>query len=134
MSSAQVASLLEQHGIRPTRQRLAIAQLVLGSHDHLSADRVHARVPKASRATVYNTLNLLVGKGLIREVVLAAGNVVYDANLDRHHHFIDETTGRISDLPWDAVQVGAPPQLPGVEVTSYEVVVRGRRISRRRQP
>jgi Fe2+ or Zn2+ uptake regulation protein len=132
MGSTRVAELLEERGIRATRQRVAIAQLVLGSHDHLSAERVHARVPGASRATVYNTLNLLVKNGLIRAVVLSAGNVVYDANLSRHHHFVDEATGRISDLPWDAVHVGYPPQLPGVEVTSYEVVVRGRRVGKRR--
>jgi len=132
MTEDRAAKLLASHGIRPTRQRLAIARLVLSSHDHLSADQVLARVSRTSRATVYNTLNVLVERGLVREVMLSAGTVVYDPNLERHHHFVDEDSGRITDLPWSAVKVARPAGLPGVEVRSYEVVVRGRRRRRAR--
>ena len=76
---------------------------------------------------MYNTLNLLVRKGLLRELVLAEGKVVFDPNLDRHHHFIDERTGAISDVPWDAVKVSRVESLPGLEVREYQVVMRGRR-------
>ena len=66
---------------------------------------VRKRFPMLSRATVYNTLNLFVEKGLLRALVLAEGKVVFDPKTDAHHHFIDETTGAIHDVPWDALEV-----------------------------
>jgi Fur family iron response transcriptional regulator len=91
--------------------------------------RVRKRFPMISRATVYNTLNLFVEKGLLRSLVLAEGRVVYDPKVEPHHHFIDEHTGRISDLPWDALKVSNLEALDGIEVREYQVVVRGRRSS-----
>ncbi len=63
------------------------------------------RFPMVSRATVYNTLNLFVEKRLLRAFVLAPGRIVFDPKTDAHHHFIDERTGEIMDVPWDAVDV-----------------------------
>src|SRR5690349_21369203 len=88
--------LLRAHGIQPTAQRVAVAEFVLHTDAHPSADKVFAevkeRVPVLSRATVYNTLNLLVDKGLLRQLVLAPGNVVFDPKTESHHHFVDEET------------------------------------------
>ncbi|HZR84450.1 MAG TPA: Fur family transcriptional regulator [Candidatus Binatia bacterium] len=123
------ADLLERHGIQPSAQRVAVADYVLRTAEHPSADLVWARVrsgfPFVSRATVYNTLNLLVERKLLRALVLAEGKVVFDPNVDQHHHFIDETTGRIHDVPWDAVEISrlAPPR--GFDVHEYQVVMRG---------
>jgi len=79
-----------EYGIQPSAQRVAVAQYVLNTGDHPSADRVFAQVrkgfPMLSRATVYNTLNLFVKKGLLREFVLAEGRIVFDPKTDRHHH------------------------------------------------
>jgi Fe2+ or Zn2+ uptake regulation protein len=76
-----------------------VAEYVLATDAHPSADQVLAavrkRLPMLSRATVYNTLHLLAQKGLLRELVLAPGRVVYDPKLDQHHHFIEEGSGRI---------------------------------------
>lgn len=83
-----------------------------------------------SRATVYNTLNLLARKGLLRQLVLAEGKVVFDPKIDAHHHFIDEETGRIHDIPWDAVSVARVHSLKDFEVKEYQVVMRGRRRAR----
>jgi len=73
-------------------------EYVLHTTEHPSADKVWADVqenfPMISRATVYNTLNLFVEKGLLRELHLAPDSVLFDPNTDRHHHFIDEGTGR----------------------------------------
>lgn len=123
--------LLREHGIQPSTPRVAIAGFVLFTETHPSADDVWEAVRKAlpvvSRATVYNTLNLFTEKGLLKQLVLAEGRVVFDPKTDRHHHFIDEATGAIHDVPWDAVKVqGTPPQLPGYEITEYQVVLRGR--------
>ena len=123
---------LRERGIQPSAQRVAVAEYVLATDEHPSADEVWSRVlrhfPMISRATVYNTLNLFVEKGLLREHVLAEGRQVYDPNTARHHHFIDETSGRIHDVPWDAVRVEGVESLPGgLSVREYQVVMRGKK-------
>jgi Fe2+ or Zn2+ uptake regulation protein len=134
---ADLESQLRAHGIQPSAQRVAIARYVLATDDHPSADQVWERVrrdlPVVSRATVYNTLNLFVDKGLLRELVLAEGKVVFDPKVERHHHFIDEQTGRIHDVPWDALSVARVDELSGFEVHEYQVVLRGRRAPARRR-
>ena len=78
---------LEAHGIQPSAQRLAVARYVLSTDEHPSADQVYARVienfPMISRATIYNTLNLFVEKGLLRELHIAEGRVVFDPRVGR---------------------------------------------------
>jgi len=122
---------LRERGIQPSAQRVAVAEYVLATDEHPSADEVWARVqrgfPMISRATVYNTLNLFVDKGLLAEHVLAEGRLVYDPNVARHHHFIDESTGRIHDVPWEAVRVSGVESLPGLAVRAFSVVMRGKK-------
>jgi Fe2+ or Zn2+ uptake regulation protein len=126
-----VVAELRGHGVQPSAQRVAVAQFVLHTDQHPSADQVWRAVqrnfPVISRATVYNTLNLFVKKGLLRELFLAEDSVVFDPKLETHHHFIDETTGAIHDVPWDKVQVCNVESLPGFEITDYQVVMRGRK-------
>jgi Fe2+ or Zn2+ uptake regulation protein len=125
------AAVLEAHGIKPSAQRVAIADYVLHTDEHPSADEVWERVkrvfPMVSRATVYNTLNLFVAKGLLRHLVLTEGRLVFDSNVDKHHHFIDEETGKIYDLPWDTLEVSRVEQLKGFDVRDYQVLVRGKK-------
>lgn len=124
-------SLLRAHGIQPSAQRLAVADYVLRTEDHPSADQVFAKVgeslPMLSRATVYNTLNLFVKKGLLRALVLSEGKVVFDPKTEPHHHFIDDQSGEIHDVPWDALDVRKVDALKGLNVREYQVVLRGRR-------
>jgi Fe2+ or Zn2+ uptake regulation protein len=128
---ADVPEILRRHGIQPSAQRLAVAEYVLDTDEHPSAEKVFARVsgslPMISRATVYNTLNLFVRKGILRQLVLAEGNVVFDPRLEPHHHFVDDATGEIHDIPWDALDVRKVESLRGVDVREYQVVLRGRR-------
>lgn len=123
--------MLERRGVQPSAQRLAIARYVLFTEEHPSADQVFAKVkqalPMVSRATVYNTLNLFVDKGLLRAHVLAEGRVVFDPNLSPHHHFIDEDTGAIHDVPWSALAVTNVDSLEGFDVHEYQVVLRGKK-------
>ncbi len=125
-----IPSILEEHGIQPSAQRVAVAEFVLQTTEHPSADRVWTCVqenfPMISRATVYNTLNLFVEKGLLRELHLAPDSVLFDPKIDRHHHFIDEETGRIHDIPWDQIEVNNVKPLRGLEIRDYQVVMRGR--------
>jgi Fe2+ or Zn2+ uptake regulation protein len=130
------ASILKDHGINPSAQRVAVARYVLHTDEHPSADEVWTRVkrrfPHLSRATVYNTLHLFVEKGLLRQFALTEGSVVYDPKTDEHHHFIDDETGRIHDVPWDAVEVSNVEKLDGYEVREYQVVMHGRRTRKKR--
>ncbi len=122
--------LLQQRRIRPSAQRVAVAQYVLNSPDHPSAEQVASKVKKSfpmiSRATVYNTLNLLVKKGLLRQFVLEGGTAVFDSNVNHHHHFVDIESGQIYDIPWDAIAVSRLESLKGFDVNEYQVVMRGR--------
>jgi len=133
-----VVTVLEQHGIQPSAQRVAVAEYVLQTTEHPSADKVWAGVqenfPMISRATVYNTLNLFVKKGLLRELVLAEGRVVYDPLIEPHHHLVDDESGTIKDIPWDALKVSGIEKLGALaDVHEFQVVVRGR-IKPRRRP
>ena len=129
--ATSLAEQLRAHGIQPSAQRLAVAEYVLRTQDHPSADevlaRVRGRVPMISRATVYNTLNLFVEKGLLRQFVLAEGRLVFDPHVAPHHHFVDDESGTIVDVPWDALEVRKVEKLQGLDVKEYQVVLRGRR-------
>ena len=129
MRREPVERTLSRHGIQASPQRLAVAAFVLDTTSHPSADEVfdavRAGAPAISRATVYNTLNLFVRKGLLRQLVIAEGRVVFDPNVGPHHHFVDETTGEIHDVPWDALDVRRVEGLKGVKVREYQVVLRG---------
>lgn len=131
LNHESIVATLRQHGIRPSAQRVAVASYVLQTDEHPSAERVLAGVapdfPVISRATVYNTLHLFVEHGLLREVKVGASSVVYDANTGRHHHFIDDETGEIHDIPWEAVDVDGVEKLEGYEVREYHVVLKGRK-------
>src|SRR5881396_1568488 len=126
-----VVELLAARGIQPSAQRIVVAQYVLFTDEHPSADKVWARVkagfPMISRATVYNTLNLFVEKGLLREQHLAPDSIVFDPRTDAHHHFVDESSGRIYDIDWGKVRVSNVESIDGFEVHDYQVVMRGRK-------
>ena len=137
MKRRDETSVLKDHGINPSAQRVAVAEYVLHTEEHPSADEVWSRVrkrfPHVSRATVYNTVNLFVEKGLLRQLVLTEGRVVFDPKTEDHHHFIDEESGKIHDVPWQAVKVSSVPKLDGFEVREYQVVMRGKRTLRKRR-
>lgn len=130
MERHDVIKLLRELGVQPSAQRVAVGEYVLSTKDHPSADQVWAKVctdfPMLSRATVYNTLHLFVEKGLLRQHVLSEGRTVFDPNVEQHHHFIDETSGQIFDVPWEAFQISQVDPLDGFDVREYQVVLRGR--------
>lgn len=132
MMRSAVVDLLRRHGIHPSAQRVAVGEYVLSTEDHPSADEVWARVqkkfPMISRATVYNTLNLFEKKGLLLALVIAEGKIVFDPRTDQHHHFVDESSGRIYDVPWGALRVENVEGLRGFKVRDYQVVLRGKKM------
>jgi Fur family iron response transcriptional regulator len=123
---------LRAAGLRPTRQRLALARLLFGSGDrHLTAETLHSEAQqhrvRVSLATVYNTLNQFTQAGLLREVVVEPGRSYFDTNVSDHHHFFHENDGELCDIPGASVALGPLPAAPhGTEVTRVDVVIRVR--------
>ena len=88
---------LRAAGLRPTKQRLAIAGLLLdGRHRHVSADSLAHEIRDAGMqmagGTVYNTLNQFTDAGLLRRVTVHNEHSVFDTNTSHHHHFYDADT------------------------------------------
>jgi Fur family iron response transcriptional regulator len=128
-----VLERLKAAGLRPTRQRLALAKLLLESGPrHVTAEELFHEARSAaipvSLATIYNTLHQFTTVGLLREVVVDMGQSYFDTNISHHHHFFDETTGALTDIPDDDIEIGRLPTPPlGSEIERVEVIVRLRR-------
>jgi Fur family iron response transcriptional regulator len=124
---------LRAAGLRPTRQRVALARLLFdGMPRHVTAEGLHAEVRAkrtgVSLATVYNTLNQFRDAGLLREVVVAPGRSYFDTNTGHHHHFFIEPDGELHDFPSDRVTIAGLPTPPkGTKVSRVDVVVRVKR-------
>jgi Fur family iron response transcriptional regulator len=123
-------AFLQGAGLRPTRQRLALgAWLFDGCDKHVTAEQVHEAVLKTrtrvSLATVYNTLNIFTGAGLLRQIVIDGGQVYFDTNVSDHHHVFDETDRCLSDIPAASVRIASLPKLPdGKKLAHLDLVLR----------
>ena len=129
MSREYIEDLLVRNGIRPTSQRLEIAEVLLARPQHLSADQVLRRINRnehvVSKATVYNTLNLLAEKGLVHEVIIDSGKVFYDSNTSMHHHIYNIDTGMLMDVDAEEMVIENLPNLPeDTEQTGIDVIIR----------
>ena len=126
----QVIDRLRNAGLRPTRQRIALAKLLFDGCDrHVTAESLHAEALdntiRVSLATVYNTLHQFTDAGLLREIVVDSHRCYFDTNVEDHHHFFHEDSGHLEDIPGDEVVVSKLPQAPGGRtVRRVDVVVR----------
>jgi Fur family iron response transcriptional regulator len=127
---AQALDRLREAGLRPTRQRLALAKLLLESGDrHVTAEQLHgeaiANAIRVSLATIYNTLHQFTTAGLLREVVVAPGRSYFDTNVEDHHHFFYEASGDLEDIPGDRIVVNDLPSPPeGTRIRRVDVIIR----------
>ena len=125
-----VLERLKAAGLRPTRQRLALAKLLLESGPrHVTAEELFHEARTAgipvSLATVYNTLHQFTTVGLLREVVVDMGQSYFDTNTSHHHHFFDERTGELTDIPENQIEISRLPAAPeGTLIERVEVIVR----------
>jgi Fur family iron response transcriptional regulator len=119
--------------LRPTRQRVALARLLLENGDrHITAEQLQgearAAAIRVSLATIYNTLHQFTEAGLLREVVVEPGRSYFDTNTTEHHHFFDEAKGELFDFGGEGVVVSGLPLPPsGTEIRQVEIIVRVRR-------
>lgn len=123
---------LRERGLRITPQRRAVVLSLAGEHVHLTAEQIHAAaralVPEVSLATVYNTLNELVGMGEVTELHVGDGSARYDPKVGPdHHHLICTGCGLMFDVePSGIAELGlAPDQQHGMQVDTVEVTFRG---------
>lgn len=121
---------LRRAGLRPTRQRLALGELLFCKGDrHVSAETLHAEAvasgERVSLATVYNALHQFKQAGLLRELAIEGSKAYFDTNVSNHNHFYIEAEGRLMDIPGDAVRVDGLPEPPeGMVISHIDVVVR----------
>ncbi len=128
------AEWLAGAGIRPTRQRTALAALLVGDgqHRHVTAESLYSAVcdqgERVSLATVYNTLRAFCQAGLMQEVTVDGSRSYFDTNTHDHPHFFWEDDGLLTDAPADQLEITRLPSAPaGAEIASVDVVIRLRR-------
>lgn len=127
---SRVIDRLKEAGLRPTRQRLALAKLLAEAGDcHLSAEQLHSQAQSAgirvSLATVYNTLHQFTEAGLLKEIVVDAGRSYFDTNVTDHHHFFFEDSNDLLDIDGTSVTIARLPEPPpGTSVRRVDVVIR----------
>lgn len=126
---------LQTAELRPTRQRLALASLLVGDGKdrHVTAESLHAAAKlngdTVSLATVYNTLRAFCESGLLNEIAMDGNKSYFDTRIDDHPHFYWEESGELTDAPKDQVKFESLPAIPeDMEITKVDVVIRMRRI------
>ncbi|MCO5145732.1 MAG: transcriptional repressor [Aquamicrobium sp.] len=121
---------VREAGLRPTRQRIALAELLFAKGDrHLSAEELHEEALNAgvtvSLATVYNTLHQFTEVGLLRILALEGSRTYFDTNTSDHHHFFIEGENRVVDIEAAPVSVHNLPEPPeGMEIVNVDIIVR----------
>jgi len=125
---------LSRGGLRPTRQRIALAALLVGDgrNRHVTAESLFeaamASGESVSLATVYNTLRAFCDAGLMQEITVDGSKSYFDTNMHDHPHFFWEDEGRLSDAPADELQIARLPKAPdGAEISKIDVVIRLRK-------
>ncbi len=122
-------------GLRPTRQRVALAELLVGDgkHRHVTAESLFEAAKSegaaVSLATVYNTLSAFCDAGILQEITVDGSKSYFDTNTHDHPHFFWEDEGRLTDAPSDQLVIKQLPDAPeGVEIASVDVVIRLRKV------
>lgn len=125
-----VIGRLRSAGLRPTRQRLALAKLLFEGKDrHVTAEQLYNESQKSknrvSLATVYNTLHQFTDVGLLREIAIDSSKLYYDTNISDHHHFYFNDIETLEDIESEKIKVSLLPDPPdGTEIQRLEIVVR----------
>ncbi len=130
MTHSQMIERLREAGLRPTRQRIELANLLFRQGDrHITAEMLHAEAIQGgisvSLATIYNTLHQFTQSGLLREVAVEGSKTYFDTNTSDHYHFFFEQDGVLVDIDAVNVSVDNLPEPPeGMEITRVDVLVR----------
>ena len=125
---------LAKGALRPTRQRLTLASLLVGDGEnrHVTAEGLHDAVlesgDRVSLATVYNTLRAFCDAGIMQEVTVDGSRSYFDTRVDDHPHFYREDDGTLCDAPSKGLEIASLPAVPeGYEIARVDVVIRLRK-------
>ncbi|PWE29084.1 Fur family transcriptional regulator Irr [Pararhodobacter marinus] len=134
LAQERASNWLTEAGLRPTRQRLTLAALLMGDgrNRHVTAESLFAAASdsgeKVSLATVYNTLRAFCSAGLLNEITVDASRSYFDTRIDDHPHYFWEDSQSLTDAPADQLEIMRLPEPPeGCEVARVDVVIRLRR-------
>ena len=132
LTREKIIEQLQLHGLKPTEQRVRIAEILMSVPTHMTAEQILAAArrggERVSKATVYNTLKALAQRGLVRQIHLDPERSVYDSTRAPHHHFHDLETGELRDINPSDIEFSRFPTLPeGMEAEAIEVVIRLRK-------
>ena len=123
---------LRQSGLRPTRQRLKICE-VLFSPDktfHFTINDLTKIIEeklseKISLATVYNTVHAFKKKGYLKEISINSDKSYFDTNTTNHHHFFDQDTNELIDCTDEVIETPKiKNNISGKKINSVEVLIK----------
>jgi Fur family iron response transcriptional regulator len=127
---------LESKDVRPTKQRLALATMLVGDGQdrHVTAESLYEAVSKAeasvSLATVYNTLRLFCEAELLNEIMIDGNKSYFDTRTDQHPHFYWEDDRSLTDAPTETLKFESIPTPPeSTEIARVDVIIRLRKTS-----
>ena len=131
-SSIKYIEKLRKSGLRPTKQRIGICEVLFNANDtfHFTINDLIKMIEtntnqKISLATVYNTVHAFEKKGYLKEIVINSSQTYFDTNTSDHHHFFDEKQKELIDLENEDVHpIKIKKSLPGKKIKSVEVLVR----------
>jgi len=123
---------LRKSGLRPTRQRLKICEVLFDRENtfHFTINDLTKIISeklneKISLATVYNTVHAFKNKGYLKEISINSDKSYFDTNTTVHHHFFDEDTNELIDCDEsDLEQVKIKKNITGKKINSVEVLIK----------
>lgn len=132
-SKGEIRKILQDAGLRPTRQRMALAGMLFLEEDrHIAAEDLHRQAVDngvlVSLATVYNTLHQFTQAGLLRILSVEGQRTYFDTNTSDHYHYFLEESNEVMDVPMGSVSVHNLPEPPeGMEIANVDIVIRLRK-------
>ena len=126
----ELSRKLAESGFRLTAQREHVFHVLRAQTDHPTADEVYLRLkaekPETSMATVYNTLDVLVRCGLVKQVNVDRAATRYCCNMEDHCHFYCEECGGVHDIEIDGGLREFPIRMPrDLTVRQMDISIRG---------
>ena len=116
MAKQRTIEYLEAYGIKASPQRIAVMEYLLMHPTHPTVDvifnAVSRTMPTLSKATVYNTLRLLVEKGAALQLTIDERSTCYDGNVHPHAHFLCRSCGTVFDFPLTQEQLQLVADIP----------------------
>ena len=132
-NAPNVRTILHQAGLRPTKQRVALAKMLfLDKDQHVAAEDLHRQAVEhgvpVSLATVYNTLHQFTDAGLLRILAIEGQRTYFDTNTSDHHHYYLEESNQVMDVPCKTMKISDLPEPPeGMEIVNVDIVIRLRK-------